>query len=311
MYSTHLISSMLDIPPLVADFAYALGLDVDESNPDQPIISFLDPTQPAAFRVRATASGSYHYLYAEPENTPDFAASCWTASPFIDSVTLAPTNLHLIGGMAPVPWFAIVIQFGANNFRHMYIGNMEKLGNYTGGEVISSCSGPTVVNPGDVTYLSNRYLFAARNGEGTDTTRGGVLLSHADSSTDFRAFDGPDTIQALSGFTQGQVIGGFGDGVNDGYLARGRSPFSGVNPLIPINLYAPIPLVGDTSFRPIGHPAGVRMVHMQDLAVGARVEIAGEYWRCYPAISRDLETVYPSGGKQTSYMIGYAYFEGA
>lgn len=317
MYSNQLISSVLDIPSRLATFAGSLGLDVDSSNPDQPIINAPSPTGAIQFRVRASAVSLVHQLIIEPVSAPEVTSYAFAQSPIIDGVTVDPVSVSFIGGLLPEPFLGTVIHYGDNHFRHLYYGHLEKLGNYDGGEVIAAVNGPVATSGSPQDYRRGcQYLGQALQSIAASDRCGGARIVHADSSTDWRVFKGPSSpLSALSGWTQSQICGGFGDDVNDGYLARGRSPFSGVTPLNPINLYAPIPLVGDTSFKPVGNLAGVRTVNMQDIPVGAQIEIAGEFWRCFPAISRSFETTLPVGAgnwraSETSYMVGYAYFEG-
>jgi len=315
MYSTHAIASVLSIPALLATFADTLGWTADTSSPDQPIIS-APFTGSVPWRVRASEAGTSKDVVVEAVNTPSVTSSLFARAPIINGAALNPTAVSFIGGLTPEPYIAIVVKYGADYYRHLYIGYVEKIGDWTGGEVISGTQGPIAATVATHSYIPEaggvRYLGNARQTVSAANVSGGVRLAHADSSTNFRSFRAPTNSTALTGFTQDNVIGGFGDAINDGYLARGRSPFAGVQPLVPINLYAPIPIIGDTSFRPIGHMSGVRLVNMADIAEGAVIEIGGESWRCYPALRRSLATTMPPGTGnwrqyETSYMVGYAY----
>jgi len=315
-YSLSAVSSILEIPALLGAYASGLGFDVDTTNPDQPIISNpVDPTSAVPFRFRATVASLVHELICEPVGAPEVTSSAFTRSPILNGTTQLPTAVAFIGGLTPQPFIATVIFYGDNLVRHLYYGHMEKLGAYSGGEVIGGVTGPLGTSPSTLTYRSNRYLFQARQSAVDLDRSGGVYVGHIDNPNPWRVFRATTALSPLTGFTNAQALGGFGDDVNDGYLARGRSPFAGVNVLTPINLFATEPITGSASFRPLGCPAGVRLVNMQDLAVGARVEIAGEYWRCYPATRRSTEQNMPVGtgnyrASETSFMVGYAYFEG-
>lgn len=315
-YSLHAVTSILQIPALLGAFADGLGFDTDLSNPDQPIISNpVDPTAAIPFRFRATTVGLVHELVVEAVSTPAVTSEAFTRSPILNGVTQIPTAVAFIGGLSPEPFIATVIFYGDNLVRHLYYGHMERLGGYAGGEVIAGVTGPLGTSPSAQTYRNNRYLFQGRQSAIDANRSGGVHVDHIDNPTAWRVFRATTSTSPLTAFTNAQAIGGFCDDVNDGYLARARSPFAGVNLLTPNNLFAAVPIVGSTSFRPLGCPAGVRLVNMQDLAVGARIEIAGEYWRCYPATRRSTETSMPTGtgnyrASETSFMVGYAYFEG-
>lgn len=314
-YSLHAITSMLEVPALFSAFAATNGFITDNTSPDQPLITAPDPTDAVTFRMRAIEVGSNSSLFIEAVSEPDVTGYAFVESPRIDNMGYAPTAVAFIGGLLPEPFIATVVFFGDNLVRHLYYGYMQKLGDYTGGEVISGCNAPRGTASSNRSYRLNSYLFNARQSNTAVGASGGVLARHAGNPTPFRRFRATTSSSPVTAFTNGDVLGGFGDDVNDGYVARGRSPFAGLNLLSPINLFAPEPLLGECSFRPLGCPAGVRLVNMRDLAVGARIEIAGEYWRCYPATRRSTETTMPPGvgnylSRETSFMVGYAYFEG-
>lgn len=315
MKAEHLISAMTSIPALVSALANTVGFTTDNTVPDQPLIT-APPTGAETFRIRATSTD----LIVEPESTAIMSGTAYVRRPTINAVQLAPTKVTIFGGLDPEPYIAVVIWFGDNLFRHLYFGSMEKVGDYSGGEVFSSANGPIATySQGGIGYRDMsrvHYLFGARQTVVPDGQVGGVKVVHGDNPSSFRRFRGPtDGLSgALTNFSNDDVIGGFGDDMNDGYMARARSPFAGVSPLVPINLFAPIPIVGDVSLRPLGCPAGVRMVNMRDLPIEAEIEISGETWHVYPAFARSVETVMPLGTGnwrtfETSYMVGYAYLE--
>jgi hypothetical protein len=314
-YSLTAISSILEVPALFSAFANTNGFITDNTVPDQPIITAPDPTDAVSFRVRALEAGLTHTLTIEPVDDPDVTGLAFFNSPRINNVVSTPTAVAFIGGQLPQPFIACVVFYGDNLVRHLYYGYMEKLGGYTGGEVISASNAPNAPSPSPRTYRDNSYLFNGRQANTALAQSGGVLARHAGNPTPFRRFRATTSLSPITAFTNGDAIGGFGDDVNDGYMVRGRSPFAGLNLLSPINLFAPEPILGECSFRPLGTPAGVRLVNMRDLAVGARIEIAGEYWRCYPATRRSTDTTMPVGtgnylSRETSFMVGYAYYEG-
>lgn len=315
-YSTSSITSILEIPALLAAFATGLGFIVDDTDPDAPLITPPEPTDATTFRFRASAVGIVHELTVEAADEPDITASAFTRSPQINGAVSTPLAVSFIGGLSPQPFIATVISYGGDSYRHLYYGRMEALGNYTGGDVISGVNHVAGLAASTRNYRQNSYLFQGRQSNVALASNGGVLVRHAGNPTPFRRFRATTSLSPVTAFTSSDVIGGFGDDVNDGYMVRGRSPFAGVNMLTPINLFAPEPIIGECSFRPLGIPTGVRLVNMQDLPAGARIEIAGEFWRCYPALRRTFDTSIPPGtgnypSRDTSFMVGYAYFEGA
>lgn len=317
MKAEHLISAMTSIPALVSALANTVGFTTDNTNPDAPLITAPE-TGSETWKVRATSTDLI--VEPDPDTTVVMSGTTYVRRPTINAVALAPTKVTIFGGLTPEPYIAVVVWFGDNLFRHIYFGYMEKVGDYSGGEVFSSANGPIATyQQGSIYYRDMsrvHYLFGGRQSNVADGQVGGIKAVHADNASSFRRFRGPtDGLSgALTNFSNDDVIGGFGDDLNDGYLARARSPFAGVSPLVPINLYAPVPIIGDVSLRPLGCPAGVRMVNMRDLPIEAEIEISGETWHVYPAFARSVETQMPIGtgnwrSYETSYMVGYAYLE--
>jgi len=343
-YETHAIAAITDVPAFIGSFAASLGFETDLSVPTQPIIwnpensSNSDsnsgfPTSGALrWRVTASVAGSTHTLRVDAaastndSNSAVFAlvdSGASFTSPVVTPVTPAvvlPTVLHLIGSLLPVPYIAAVVKYvtpaGDVVYRHLYIGNMEKKGSYEGGEVISTSDGPyNSTSSRSYDDPNYKYLFQARCDSKDPTVQGGVHVEHVDNPTPWLIFDGPITSAAMTAFTAGTVLGGFGDSINDGYLARGRSPFAGQQMLAPINLYQATLIPGDTVFVPLGRPAGVRLVNMQDLQPEAEIIVGGLLWRVFPSHARRFESVSTESTNlganppafETSLWVGYAY----
>lgn len=321
-YQTEAVTGLDEIPALVSAFAAAQGWTVDNTDPNAPIFTL--PTPAASIdwqleyipvdaddlRLRWTASGS-----AVPTTVAQFASPKLAPPSGSSALVPDPQTLHMFcspadPGNNPYPYLAIVVEFGPNLFRHLYLGVVERLGNYTGGEVVSGCTGPIVSTPSDIEYrnysIGPQYLFQARSSHWNSGFEGGMHIAHADNPVPWRTFQGATLDNA--------VLGGFGDGINDGYLARGESPFAGVNPLVPVNLYAVRDLSGTDHYVPVGRPPGVRHVHMKNFDPGAQAAIGGVNWRVFPALAKNASEDMPAGNGnwreyETSYYVGYAYPE--
>jgi len=345
-YQVNSISAITDVPALVGTFAALIGWETDLTTPTQPILrrpqggdsnsgsnSAFEASDAIPFQVTASVAGSTHtltcaaYQYDSESNsavTALQAGSAVFASPVVGAgspAVVLPTQVHLIGALTPEPYIAIIVEYGSNLYRHMYIGNMEKVGDYQGGECISATDGPGSSSSTRVYYdLDMKYLFSGRQSRRAAAESGGVHVDHADNAYPWRFFVGSTATSStpLLSFPVNGVIGGYNDAVNDGYLARGRSPFASLNTLSPINLYNADPIVGDVEFRPIGRPAGVRHVHMQDLQPGAEIIVGGMLWRVFPSHARRSEVTMPESTGvgsnppefETSLWVGYAYAVG-
>lgn len=342
MYAHHSITAITDVPALVGTFAASVGFETDLTTPSQPVISrpqggdsnsgsnsnLYGDTIP--WKVSASVAGSTHTLKVEAVEDPLDSNSLLYqrvtsyaifASPVVGAgapAVVLPTDVHLIGSLTPEPYLAIIVQYGVNLYRHMYIGNMEKIGSYEGGEVIAATDGPGNSSTSRAYYdLNMKYLFGARSDRRSAAESGGVHVDHDDNASKWRRFRGSvaTNVSNLLSFPTDGVIGGFNDAINDGYLARGRSPFAGQQMLTPINLYAADPIVGDVEFKPIGRPAGVRLVNVQDITPGQEIIVGGMLWRVFPSHARRFETGMPESTNvgsnppefETSYWVGYAY----
>lgn len=323
-YQEFTISAMADIPVLVADFAAALGWErvglvlrhPDYGGPGVPGgLAFTLSADANNLRVTCDAPGNQAYV-RQPILTNPGSSSTYN---------VAPSKLMLIGMMTPAPYVAVVIQFGYNLYRHLYLGFMEKFGNYTGGEVIAGHNGPHIaINDSGLHWLAKNGTHPLfRGGRSSLNTRsncGGVHVIHADNATAWRNFRSLGTIDSTFRPTDmydgAEATGGLGDSYNDMFVARGVNTLAGASVLAPINLFATQMVTSDVRYIPIGRPAGVRLINIANLDPEAVTTIGAETWRSFAALSKRPDLTMPSwdGGAgssyrqyETSYNLGYAY----
>lgn len=321
VYVTQPVTAITEIPAAVSAIAALQGWTVDNTVPAAPIFT-LPTTDPSIdWKLSATiasydqtltwtASGS-----AVPTSTASIRSPKLAPPSGTNPVVPLPQNIHVFISPAPsdTPYLAIVVEYEANLFRHLYLGVMEKLGDYGGGEVISGASAYLATHGSNLEYTYNNFLFESFNTNWAANACGGVHIDHASNPTyPWRIFRGNGG--ALTSMPANTVLGGYFDSINDGYVARGSSPFAGVNVLSPINLYASRPISGGMDFVPIGRPPGVRHVHMEALDPGASFNIGGTVWRVFPAMAKNSDPVQPKGNGnwrvyESSWWLGYAYPE--
>jgi hypothetical protein len=322
-YSVNNISALTDVTALVLAFATARGWTVSGSTLQIPG----GKTFQISVDMSAATNGGKNRIYITDVVTNSIFT--WTSAPQLNGsenspVVSNPTKLHLYGSDSPHTdgaYIGIIIEFGFNSFRHMYIGKVKKLGNYTDGDVISSNYFPqmipqnfqSIANP----YLNGfKYLFGAITQQiggwsgPTGNQSGGVYVNHADNANTFRRFD-----SRFDQFAGNQVIGGHGDGINDTFVSCSNSPFAGGVILNPINLFA-IKDNDTINYKiiPIGSINGVFLIDMLNLDVGQLVTIAGKSYRCFPELRKKQNpkvfglplTWFP---EETSGNLGLAYLE--
>ena len=333
-YSEQVATSVLDIPALIAGFAQARGWSVSGA-------TITRPGGGRSFEITASIAGTNnreHRVFIKDTAAPT-ARGAWCQMPWVDGTSgnpfvLTPTKVHLFGNDDPwdeAPWIAAVIECGYNHYRHVYIGNIAKIGNYTGGEVISANTfrASTTGSRGTWYYESdyNQYLFSCRHerdGAALDSV-GGANIVHADNATPWRIFNGPSGTNAYRNFTGNEILGGAMDAINSGLVRRGISDYAGSNILVPVNLYVPdsTNFGDDVRFRPVGFVPGVRMIDMRGMEPGESIQVGNDNWRVFPEFSkRTVESIgygtdRPDGGAggfyppyETSYYVGLAYPEG-
>jgi hypothetical protein len=321
-YQQIFVNSILDIPAEIGNFADLNGWDVDLTNPNQPILTHPFLVGALPMRFRATISGANnqnHDLIIESTN-PIATTTAVTRSPKLSGTTNnptvpVPTSVHLFADVTGEPFISGAIEYGTNRFRHFYFGYMNKADNYIGGEIISGSAGPDSNTAANILYadtLAGKYLFSGKQSVFTVNQSGGARVDISGNPTTWRVNQTPSGTSIFTLFNNTQLLGGFRDGLNDPYIARAQSSYAGAAVLVPVNMYATLPITGDTLFTPLGDPEGVRLVNIQNLEVGQVVDIGGVLWKCFPAMSKRLEVNMPNGGGnyrqfESSWNVGYAH----
>ena len=312
MFEEHAITALTDIGPLVDTFADDAGWTVTGTSAN-PILTRAGGGM--SFRLDAAVTG-YDYTLSWNDTGATATSNARFVSPKLNGtssvpVVSVPSKVYLFGNE---DFIAIVVEYGFNSYRHLYLGNMEKAGSYTGGEVIGGCTPATgsASHHFPIDYRDHSYLFEAQQRVHASGNCGGVHVVHADNPTPWRRFRGANDTTVMDSFDNTCALGGFGDDVNDGYIARGRSSYAGAQILVPLNLYASMPITGDTLFVPLGSPLGIRAVNMADIDPAATFLLGADTWQCFPAFAKSVATTVGQGGAgwaaaESSYLVGYAY----
>ena len=348
-YQEYAIASLDDIPATVAAFATDLGWNVTYSG-GKPVLRDPDYLGPGlvggpGFRLGverppSTGSGSLNGIgYANKfvDLVWDFSTGETTdkavmRSPIIGDAqnyqeprVATPTKLFLIGMMTPRPYIAIIVQFGYNLYRHLYMGLMEKQGVYENGAVISAVNGMFRQVNGDGYWLTledEQFLFNGFNTWASPGMNGGVMVDSNTLTQKWRRFrsnymnsNPVNWYQQLNGT---EAFGGFRDGQPHAMVTKGKNSYAGAQVLVPMNLMVTRMLTNEFRLKPIGRPPGVRMVNIAELEPEAQVEVGGERWYSFAAISKQNDNYNRryylnnnqysvSRMQETSYNLGYAY----
>lgn len=325
-YTIDSISSVTDIPGRIAAFAAARGWVVSGT-----IIT--NPSTGTQIQLTGTEVDATYHEFGAYIVGYQGTREVKTTSPRLGGVyptgiqVSAVTALHLLGNDAPYnapdsePYIVAVAEYGYNLYRHLYIGSVVKLGNYTGGDCISANRMDNLNNRGGQ-YFSDgrsRFMFSAMHHD-FDYPCGGVVIEHADNPNTFRNFRIPtinisnrsDNFTRLDGT---EVIGGHKDGYNDHLLFQSLTSYAAGQILTPINLMATVGDQGnDNRLRPVGHVPGARLIRLDNLEPGEQILVGGENWRVFPEFVRTLVEQVPfntdlNAEIETSYLLGLAYRE--
>lgn len=227
--------------------------------------------------------------------------------PYIAGAFQSPTRLHLFGGQESAPYLGVAIEFSPGFFRHGYLGYMEKIGTYGGGEITAS-SYFTKANTSSESYTArHKYPFSGSY-IGKPIEESCARIIHPDVGGDGLVLVAAHNGRSAGSLVANRALGGFLDNINDGKLANGLSTFAGSSILIPINMYRTLEA---DRVQPIGRPAGVRMIRMDYIDVAQTISVGGKTWRCFPVFKKYMTTSVSTANysDETSYIVGMAYLE--
>jgi hypothetical protein len=293
-YSLQAVTSWQDVVDEIITFAAARGWTTTGGSGSSGTVE-----NPSTGLV-TTLTASSDTITASPAGGIEARAR----SPYLDGtypgspVIVNPVQCHLFGNNSPYaapdsePYIAVVVGFGYNSYRHIYIGTMVPAGNYTDGDVISinnfSLQGSS---PGDIYPYGqkNKYLFGANNNhEDGATYAGGVKISHADNATTWRSFRSPSiSSAALENLTGSEAFGGNNDDINDGRVYRAHADYASGQLMVPVNLYCSDGDDGENyRIRPLGHVSGARLIDMENVDPEQEFSISSDDWKAFPEFSK-------------------------
>lgn len=343
-HTSYPVASVTDIPALVHSFAGELGFSVTLENGGATVrhpsyagaktfsVGTLVDGTGRTVRERVTVELDVPGVNIATAESPKMNVDGGSTDASI--VVYKPTLLHLFGELqgglsdAGGSFIAGVIEYGYNLYRHFYLGYVEKITEFGGGEVITGSSqghsslGTSSYNWTDLGSGACRLPFSAVNGN-TDLN-GGMHVDHVAANQPGYSFNTgvanlattfAGSISSANG--NSVVLGGYRDSVNSGYLVAAQSPYSNAQILVPINLYLGKRLGSQQSVFPIGAPAGVRLVSVENLEPGAEIQIGASVWRVFPLFAKDSDPIlhnafsagnnYRYATKNTSHFVGQAY----
>jgi hypothetical protein len=266
-------------------------------------------------------STGYGFVLAASDSTLSFQGEGGGASvetPYTGSpdnpVRRDLTKAFLFGSKpadaATLPYLAIVLCFGFNLVRHLYIGQVDKIGDYQGGEVCGSTEAcKDILQTESYRYLDRRqrYLFNGFSTNGSRLECGFVRAEGGTNPNVERPFKAPYSTDPTADYGQEGALGGFNDEISDYLMRNGLNRYSQGAMVTPINAYMTDGVYGHA---PLGRIPGVGTVNMTDLQSEDQVLFGTTPFRCFPQLARSTQTeilTQKSRPLNNSYLAGLAY----
>ena len=329
------LTSVADIPPAIAQFAGGCGWTVSGASAGNATVRRVMATAagqpdegggaPTSWKIQSgewRQSGSSGQG-ANPEGTrfdtpADYvrifneaagvaAGMALMISPRLGPATRfapiipKPTKLWCFGNEPDelAQWMGFVVEYGFNQYRHIYIGSMDRAGIYSGGDAISASMVSAQPQSRSSFDWNNRPLFrgswSAANWEPEHATGAGSVVKLPEGLKRFWMDQGSLTQnRAVVDF----CFGGLGDGPDDMLVNRGFADFSGEQLLFPINPVHTVQAGIDWRTRAIGTVRGVRNVNMKNLEPGQLVSVGNFNWRVFPCSSKQARMDDPLEGAE-------------
>jgi hypothetical protein len=217
------------------------------------------------------------------------------------------TAYHFFAGEGSTPYIHVVVEVDPGRYRHFGFGNIEKVGDWAGGEY---CYGHYWAQGASAIDYPNSTDHQAGFDNGPDSNHGTMRLDGADfpnesSSTVWAVitsatFLGNDT----AGNPRASVIGGARGGPWSHYLAW--IPTSNTNaykPLIPIGVMYVDQATSPYTYNWLGQQPDVAVVNMKNLSPGDEITIGSDTWMVFPWVKKQ----YTLGDVEESWNAGWAY----
>lgn len=208
----------------------------------------------------------------------------------------------------------VVVEVDTNRFRHFGFGELEKIGDWAGGEysyghfwaqgttsIDDPANGAHAYGLGDGGSPNNTNYAASMKAQGLDemiALDGGstwMMLNGAGSWPASIDRAGTDRGRGMGSSRQG--------GAGSGFAHYRLSQLTAFKPLIPQPVF-----MANTSLAPdqvmlLGTQPDVRMVNMANIEPGEVLTVAGEDWYCFPWVvkKRDLDNTEESWNAGTAY----------
>lgn len=302
-------SNVSDVLDIIASFASGLGWTVVRNNviPSDSNRQLLTLSRAGAdyahfFSSTPLPSTSIHTMRSIGVD----AVGTWSAQPERSGTSetnlLSPgpyPNLWLFGESGPSPYIHCVVEHTAGRYRHFGIGELIKIGSWTGG----SYSYGTSWVQGAVTADAGHSSHAVPFSEQRSTTPNSIgYLRCDDTDAPANVYAGIDNrYVAYNAGSPRRVATGFCGG-NMGYVNHGLGlegfAFSNYNQRAHLLHLQHFVSVAGSFWRPIGEPPAVRACNIAPFTPGEEFTIGSDIWKVFPLVRKGVTSGLESSGNQ-------------
>ncbi len=236
-------------------------------------------------------AGTVFYMQGVDAGTPNTLAG-YTAS--MDLFEHSVEELHMLGYDSPdVIYF--IIKFSNGVYRQGVIGEMSKLGTFTGGTMFYVSNhyneGHQYAGYWPSGTAGNRRLFGAK------TEEGGVFINNGEGPN-WRPWSAGGIVNGYYTAFSG-TDGDYARYDRNNYYEMGyyswrstHSAFNWSTHLVTLPFYV---ARADRMISPIGHAPHIRATNGVNLSPDQLIDVGGDQWRCWPMIKDAVPTTYASG----------------
>ena len=326
-YQTGTSTTIEDLMQQLSTFLVANGWTEDFATTGDPgLIAFSKNTIFVAFQYTEATDGGTLAIYQNLSN--DDSTNVWlstgdsgvgnataAANAFDNGRSLAiiagpHTAYHFFEQDANPAYIHVVLEVDAGRYRHMGWGELEKIGDWVGGEY---CYGQFVNQ--NATVIDNPN--SGSNQTGLDgTAQLGQNFSptmHVRDQPEQAAADRWSVIGTSGNFPAGQdragndrlhSIGSTRGGMTSSVMSQFRmSQLTAFKPLIPIPIVVADNTGTPNTARLLGTQPDVRVINMASLEPGETFTVAGETWFAFPWVKKQ----FLKNDTEESWNAGFAY----
>lgn len=212
-------------------------------------------------------------------------------------------NVYLFGANSPKSYIHCVIEFQSGSYAHLAFGEMDKVGTWTGGEYYGagfwSQGGGDIDIPQSIEHQEHFTSHQYNAG----TMKGSIRCVTTSPTSNWLVMG--STTNAIRNSVQTRastVTGPRGEWMSEQLMRIRTSPFSGLTPLVPIQVFfLDIGLTPDV-YHYLGQIRDVRGINMTTLTPAELITIGGDDWMVFPMRVRN-----GAAASENSSVLGFAY----